>query len=148
MPQHLLYTIKMWIWPRSCSVGWLFEDFSSSSAMSFLLLVPRGRPDRLTGSSVFQWRRSWSCRWGGGRERVWLSIDAGLEGSSRRKFQRTERKMDVWKINRMIYHFIYLLVLLETLHLLLKTHLIAWTTTAYAFTLLFINVRPSLSSDQ
>lgn len=90
IPRHWLCTINMWIWPRSCSARWLLKT-SSSSPMTLLLLVPRRRPDRLTGSSVFQWHSNRSCWWRSGREKVWLSVHAGFKGSSLGKLQRTER---------------------------------------------------------
>lgn len=84
-PRHLLYTRK-----HVNLTGVLTEDFLSSSAMSLLLLVPRRRPDRLTGRSVFQRHGNRGRR--GGREKVRLSVDAALEGSGRGKLQRTERE--------------------------------------------------------
>lgn len=73
----LLYTIKI-ISEQGLGAQ---AGSSCSSATSLLFLVPRRRPDGLTGSSVFHWHRNWSYWWGGGREEVLLSVHAGLEGS-------------------------------------------------------------------
>ena len=73
---------------------WRLRVLSSSSPVSSLFLVPRRRPDGLTGRPVFQSHRnrSWSCWWRSGREKVRFSVDDGLEVSGWRKFQRTERR--------------------------------------------------------
>lgn len=80
---------------------WLFSDLlvkqlqKASSAMSLLLLVPGGGPDRLTRCSVFQLPGNWNqncSRWGDGREKVGITVYAGFERSCRGKRQGATKK--------------------------------------------------------